>query len=156
MRARGLFGPCLYRRVVIWVITSLIVVGIILFKTQDVGVYDVAVSQLTSFGHSTAPEGAKNAPSTPEESQQKVRFLPLINNLPPREMLIEHVQIQQPGQEPQQNSHGQLVQDPESGGQDEYVESEEERKNRVEMLKRLPWLAFKQSVLNFPLSSSID
>lgn len=74
MRARGLFGPCLYRRVMIWVVTSLIVVAIVLFKTQDVGVYDVAVNLPGGFGHAPAAQGSANGPSTPQQLNQQVNL----------------------------------------------------------------------------------
>ena len=73
MRTRGLFGPCLYRRVMIWVITSLIVVAIVLFKTQE-GVYDVAVNLPGSLGHAPAAHGSAKGPSTPQQLNQQVSY----------------------------------------------------------------------------------
>ena len=71
MRTRGIFGPCLYRRVMIWVVTSLIVVAIVLFKTQE-GVYDVAVNLPGSLSHAPAAQGSGKGPSTPQQLNEQV------------------------------------------------------------------------------------
>lgn len=60
----------------IWVVTSLIVVAIVLFKTQDVGVYDVAVNLPGGFGHAPAAQGSASGPSTPQQLNQQVSLVP--------------------------------------------------------------------------------
>lgn len=113
----------------IWVVTSLIVVAIVLFKTQE-GVYDVAVNLPGSLSHAPAAQGSAKGPSTPQQLNQQN-------------------QLQgQAGQQPQQKPsvpQGQNQLQGSVGAVEEHVhvESEDERRNRIELLKRMPWLAFK-------------
>lgn len=155
IKVRSLLGHCLYRRVFIWTVVSLVLAAIVLFRHNDVPVSDVVSVHIAD--QESDREQYHNAHTNLNG--------PEINDLPVKSpsgsaivvvVSDEDEDLQEPWEESEeeevekyesQDDFGYEEEDTQLEELDEAVDEEEDvmmQQKEAEELRRYPWIRFKQ------------
>lgn len=151
VRLLSLLSHCLYRRVLIWTVTSLLLVSIVLYSAHDVNVYNVEAQPLGKDASSPDADAAAGTVTEAGDSNNKQEAIS-------DEVVPEAIVVVIPGDKEKDEGQGQESEEEDNEAehhqneveQQEQDKEEEDRKHFEEDLKKMPWLAFKQYDISTP------